>query len=411
MNEKSAVHEAASVEVSAAVRPFAPATAGAVVIGGDYQGLGIVRSLGRHGIPTCIIDDEYSIARFSKYASHFVSVRDLRDEERTVEALLDAGRRLKLHGWVLYPTRDETVAALSRHRSRLEEIFRVPTPDWRVIQCAWDKRETYRLAQELGIPSPRRWHVQHLEELRSLDLRFPIAIKPAIKEHFFYATKAKAWRANNLAELETLFARAAAHVSTSEVILQDLIPGDGRQQFAYCAFFKEGRSVGSMVVRRVRQHPPEFGRASTFVETTDVQDLEAISERFLKAIDYYGLVEMEYKFDSRDGQYKLLDVNARTWGYHSLGFQAGVDFPYLLFIDQLNGIVERQRGRAGVSWVRLATDFPTGISQILSGDLGWKDYLRSLRRADVDAVFSREDLWPCIAELVLIPYMAVRRGF
>jgi D-aspartate ligase len=45
-----------------------PPGPGAVVLGGDYQGLGIVRSLGRHGIPTLIVDDERSIARASRYA-------------------------------------------------------------------------------------------------------------------------------------------------------------------------------------------------------------------------------------------------------------------------------------------------------------------------------------------------------
>src|SRR5271157_1320843 len=84
---------------------------GAVVIGGDYQGLGIVRSLGRHNVPVCIIDDEYSISRFSKYATHVVPVASLRDERRTVDAVLEIGHRLNLKGWVLYPTRDETVAA------------------------------------------------------------------------------------------------------------------------------------------------------------------------------------------------------------------------------------------------------------------------------------------------------------
>jgi D-aspartate ligase len=386
-------------------------TAGAVVIGGDYQGLGIVRSLGRHGIPVCVIDDEHSIARFSKYTRHAVTVPDLRDEGCAIDALLETGRRLSLVGWVLYPTRDETVAALSRHRSRLEEVYRVPTPDWRTIQRAWDKRQTYSLAQRLGIPTPRIWYAKSASELRTLDLSFPLALKPAIKEHFFYTTKAKAWRADNLEQLERLYARAAAQIGCDEVILQDLIPGDGFQQFAYCGFFKRGASFGSMVVRRTRQHPPEFGRASTFVETTDARILERLSERFLRAINYYGLVEMEYKFDARDGEYKLLDVNARTWGYHSLGFGAGVDFPYLLFCDQLNRPAEPQRGKPGVSWLRFATDFPTAISQIFSGRLGWKEYLRSVQSANVGAVLSREDPLPAFAELVLLPYMALRRGF
>src|SRR5690348_13514761 len=95
--------------------------AGGVVIGGDFQGLGITRSLGRRGVPVCIIDNERSISRYSRYTTHSVRVKDLRDEQRTVETLMDTGRRLGLKGWVLYPTRDETVAALSRHRKVLTE--------------------------------------------------------------------------------------------------------------------------------------------------------------------------------------------------------------------------------------------------------------------------------------------------
>jgi D-aspartate ligase len=102
--------------------------AGAVVVGGDFQGLGIVRSLGRRGVPVCVIDDERSIARFSRYTRHAVRVPDLRDEERTVNAVLEIGHRLGLRGWVLFPTREETVAAFSRRRERLTEWFRVPTP-------------------------------------------------------------------------------------------------------------------------------------------------------------------------------------------------------------------------------------------------------------------------------------------
>src|SRR5437660_11782493 len=86
---------------------------GAVVVGGCFQGLGIVRSLGRHGVPVCVIDDESSISRFSRYTAHAVRVADLRDERQTVDTVLDLGRQLDLKGWILYPTRDETVAAFS----------------------------------------------------------------------------------------------------------------------------------------------------------------------------------------------------------------------------------------------------------------------------------------------------------
>src|SRR5439155_13700181 len=213
-------------------------------------------------------------------------------------------------------------------------------------QWIWDKRNTYRLANTLGIPTPKTWSVRDEDELEQVPFDPPVAVKPAIKQHFIYAMKAKAWRVNNRDELRKLFRQAVAQVGSDEVMIQDLIPGDGQHQFAYCAFFKGGQAVGKMVVRRSRQHPPEFGRASTFVETIELPLLEVLSERLLRAINYYGLVELEYKLDPRDGQYKLLDVNGRSWGYHTLGFGAGVDFPYLLFADQLGEPVQPCRGRA-----------------------------------------------------------------
>ena len=384
---------------------------GAVVIGGDYQGLGIVRSLGRHHVPVCVIDDEKSISRFSRYTTQTVSVPSLREEKEAVDAILSVGRRLGLNGWVLYPTRDETVAALARNRELLSAFFRVPTPPWETVRWAWDKRNTYTLADELGIPTPHTWYVSSVEELEQITIDPPFAVKPSIKEHFFYATKAKAWRANDRAELRTLFLRAKELVGPGEVMIQDLIPGDGRQQFAYCAFFKESRSIGSMVVQRKRQHPPEFGRASTFVETIELPLLEELSERFLRAIDYYGLVELEYKLDPRDGKFRLLDFNARTWGYHSLGAGAGVDFPYLLFADQNGESVQPCRGRAGVSWIRLLTDVPTGVLEMLGGRQDCRAYLRSLKSFHVESVLSSEDPVPGLMELALFPYLCIKRGF
>ena len=384
---------------------------GAVVLGGEFHGLGIVRSLGRHGVPVCVIDDEYSISRFSHYATHAVRVPDLRDEAKAVESVLEVGRRLGLEGWVLYPIRDELVAATSRYRQELAAFFRVPTPPWACTQWAWDKRKTHQLAEMLGIPIARTWYPKDLGDLESIDAEPPLAIKPAIKEHFIYATKAKAWRADSRAELARRFSEAAAIVPGGEVMVQDLIPGDGAQQFAYCAFFKDGQAIGSMVARRRRQHPPEFGRATTFAETVDLPQLEELSQRFLRAIDYYGLVELEYKLDPRDGEFKLLDVNARAWGYHTLGLPAGVDFPYMLFLDQLGAAVMPCRSPAGVRWIRLVTDVPTCMHEMFGGRLTWREFIQSLRTFHIESVFSKEDPLPGLAELALIPYLYVRRGF
>jgi len=398
--------------------PAAPAvaaangTVGAIVVGGDYQGLGIVRSLGSRGVPVCVVDDEHSISRFSRYAIRHVKLTNLREERAVVDSLLHIAKTFNLKGWVLYPTREELVAAISRNREQLAEWFRVPTPEWHSVQWAWDKRNTYRLATELGIPTPITFYPKSVADLADLDDSSPpFVIKPAIKEHFIYATKAKAWRANSHAELETLFLKASELAGPGEIMVQELIPGGGKQQFSYCAFFRDGTAVGKMVARRLRQHPLEFGRASTYVETTEVPALESLSERFLNAIDYYGLAEIEYKLDPRDGQYKLLDVNARTWGYHSLGSKAGVDFTYMLYADQIGLPVAPCKGHPGLGWMRTTTDLPTALLALWSGDLDLKSYLSTLRSCSVEAVFSPRDPLPWVAEVLLVPYLALKKGF
>lgn len=390
---------------------FGPNGPGAVVIGGDYQGLGIVRSLGRHGIPVGVVDDERSIARYSRYTSFAHRVPSLRDSKETVEALLHLGERKGLHGWLLFPTRDENVAALSQYREELAKVFRLSAPCWQTINAIWDKRNTYQLAQELGIPTPHTWYIRSIEDLQQVEGHFPVALKPAIKEHFIYTTKDKAWRADSMEQLRELFQEASQFVPCGEIMIQDLIPGDGSCQYAYCSFFKQGKSVAGVAACRRRQHPHDFGRASTYVETIELPLLEDYAQRFLKAINYYGLVEVEFKRDPRDGEYRLLDVNGRTWGYHTIGRRAGVDFPYLLFADQMRQPVETAKGKAGVRWIRLLTDLPSGIVGILQGHLNLLTYARSLFQIDEEAVFSMEDPLPGLAEVALFPYLFLKRGF
>jgi D-aspartate ligase len=384
---------------------------GAVIIGGDFHGLGIMRSLGRRGVPLCVVDDEYSIGRFSKFATFTVRAPNLRKEKETIDFLIDLGRRLNLYGWVLFPTRDEHVAAFSRHRQELCQIFRVPTPEWEITKWAWNKWNTYSLAEKLGIPIPRTWCPRTPADIDAIDAEFPLAVKPAVKEDFFYATKAKAWRAENREQLKAMFEAASGHSGPNEVLVQEIIPGDGTRQFSSCVFMKNGQVLGSMQAQRWRQHPPEFGRAATFVESIDLPIVEEPTLKFLRAINYYGLAETEYKLDPRDGKYKLLDVNARTWGFHALGSPAGVDFSYLLYADQIGETIQPCHGQAGVGWVRMVTDLPTSFSDIFAGRLNVSTYLRSLRDFKIESVFSRDDILPTFAEIALIPYLAVKRGY
>jgi D-aspartate ligase len=386
-----------------------PPQVGVVIVGGEHPGLGIARSLACRGIPVCVIDDQYSVAQFSRYVDRFVRVKDLLDEQKTIDSVMETGRRFNLTGWVLIPTRDETVACFSRHRDQLAQFFRVSTAPWGTVRWAWDKKNTYDLAAELGIPIPRTFNPRNEQELAELYELLPLAVKPAVKEHFFYATGAKAWRAETPEQLVRLFRKASQQICREEVLIQEIIPGDGRQQYSYCSFFCDGQAQSTLVAKRLRQHPREFGRAATYVETTEHPEVEELAERFLKAINYRGLVEVEFKQDPRDGKLKLLDVNARAWGFHSIGVPAGVDFAYLLYADQLGKSPQRGKARAGVGWIRMVTDIPTAFLDLCAGELNWNSYWSSLRNTRMESVFCLKDPLPSLAEILMLPYFLAKK--
>jgi D-aspartate ligase len=403
------------VRVSAAGRRFgrngaAPArTEGAIVIGADYRGLGMVRSLGRHGIPVVVVQDgDDVLARCSRYAAEAFRLEGETDSQR-VEFLLNLADEAQLEGWMLFPTGDETAALLARHQAALSERFALTTPPWEVLRWAYDKRLTYELAGEIGIPYPRTWYPTAAAEASGLGIAFPAIIKPAVKKDFNRLTLAKAWRVDNGTEFCHRLAEARALVDPELIMVQELVPGGGESQFSYAALCDAGEAVVSVVARRTRQYPMDFGRASTYVESVERREVVEPSVRLLRQIDFTGLVEIEYKQDPRDGQFKLLDMNPRAWGWHTLGRRAGIDFTYLAWRLSRGEHVPHLQGVPGLRWLRLSTDLPTSVREIATGKLSARDYVRSVRGPIESAIFATDDLLPGVLELPLLARLFVMR--
>lgn len=384
---------------------------GAVIIGGDFQGLAILRSLARWHVPVCLLDHEWCISRFSKYPKKFIRCPSVTQELALLTFLLDLSKKEDFKGWVVYPNDDETVCFLAKHKDQLEEHYRIPTPPWDVVKFAYEKRLTYQLAERCGIAVPRTFYPTCVEDLERLDLEFPVIIKPSIKQPFYRKMKRKAIRANTKRELIDLFQRSLSMVEGLEIMIQELIPGGASSLFSVGSLCKDGEFLGKVVARRPRQHPMDFGHATTYAVTVDMPELEETAKKILSSMGYYGLSEVEFMLDPRDGIYKLLEINARPWGWHSLAIAAGVDLPYLLYQDMLGERVKVNGFKKNIKWIRLTTDIPTVISEILKGNLRIRDYLDSLKGKKQDAVLLLEDPLPFVMEILMIPYLWKRRGF
>lgn len=384
---------------------------GAVIIGGDYQGLGILRCLGQQNIPIYLLDKELCIGRFSRYTKKFIRCPNVRQKILFFNFLTNLARKENVEGWIIYPNDDETVYFLSKYKEQLQAYYRIPTPSWNVVKFAYEKKLTYQLAEESGIAIPRTFYPSNLEELRRLDLEFPVIIKPSIKEPFYSKTRRKAVRIDNKKELLREFEKTLSIIDISNIIIQELIPGGPNYLFSVGSLYKEGEFLGKVVARRTRQHPMDFGHATTYAETVDIPELEKIAAKILGLMGYYGLSEVEFMQDPRDRVYKLLEINARPWGWHTLAIGAGVNLPYLLYRDLLGEEGRHDGFNKNTKWIRLTTDIPVVISEIFKRRLKVSDYFNSLKGKKQFAILSIEDPMPLIAEFLLIPYLWKKRGF
>jgi len=141
-----------------------------------------------------------------------------------------------------------------------------------------------------------------------------------------------------------------------------------------------------------------------------IPELEDMAIQFLDAMHYDGISEIEFMRDPRDGKYKLIEINARFWAWHSLAIAAGVDLPYLLYLDMLGKSVQVNGFKRGVKWFRLMLDLPISASLIAKRKTSIGTYLRSWRGKKTFSVFSLKDPLPFLAEILMVPYILRKRG-
>lgn len=386
---------------------------GVVITGGDSQALGVLRTLAKKDIPIIMLDSDHCISKYSRFKKRFFRSPHPSDDQSYVDFLIDLAKKEKIYRnrWVIFPNSDETVYVLSKYKNILEEFYRIPTPDWEVIQNVYIKKNTYQLAKKGGIPIPTTYYPDGLQELVELSLNYPVVIKPSIRDNFYSKIKIKAFRVNNKEELVRTYEYVCSIIEPSEVLVQEFIPGGPNHLYSFCPFFKDGEVLTSIMARRARQHPMDFGHASTFAELVDIPEIQKIAEKFLGLINYYGFAEVEFMQDPRDGNYKLIEVNPRVWGWHTIAIASGVDLPYLLYQDMIGEEMDIRLPIDNLKWVRLITDVPTVLSEIIGGRLRIRDYLKSMKGKKEFAVFALNDPLPFLAEVALIPYLWVKRGF
>jgi D-aspartate ligase len=370
--------------------------------------VGAIRSLGRVGVPVyAITEDRLTPAALSRYLTGRLSWPTTGSEP--VE-LLGPGLRALTEGvgrrLIAIPTGDEAAVLVAEQGPQIEQLVVSAMPVGLARTLA-SKRGLYELCRLHGIPTANAAFPASLADVfvYAEDGPFPIVVKnldpftrlsaPAVPSTTLVGTPAE------------LVALARAWPDPPHVILQEQLPKDQAEDWIFHMYCNaQSECLAAFTGVKLRSWPPQAGvTAAAVIAPND--EVTELSTSFCRAIGYHGIGDLDWRFDRRDGRYKLLDFNPRVGAQFRLfETDAAVDVVRAMHLDLTGREVPSGRqieGRrfyledlypAAVIGRKRAAQVPKIPRRLVKPELGW---------------FALDDPLPALSMAVRVAWLVLRR--
>jgi D-aspartate ligase len=378
-----------------------------------HGGLAIARSAGRLGIDVfCFSAPSPTPEARSRYwAGRFDHPGADAGADAWLERLSEAGRRLGEA--VLVPTDDAATVLVAEHADLLRSWYRFPDQPPALVRGLSNKRDMRDICVEHGVATPDAVYPTQGAEVEAIAAAgdFPIVAKRIAGWHPARGPRAQnVVIARNPAELLAAYARMESP-RTPNVMLQEYIPGRSDSVWMFNGYFDERSDclVGT-TGRKLRQRGPDTG-PTTLGECMSNPAVAETTRRLMKEVGYRGILDIGYRYDVRDGRYKLLDVNPRIGSTFRLFVGAGeIDVLRAMYMDLTGQPVPASGAMNGRKWIVEPFDLITATQLWRSRDLGPRQWMRSLRGVEETAWLAADDPLPFAALVARSTREAARRA-
>ncbi|HEY5599794.1 MAG TPA: hypothetical protein VIK48_03810, partial [Candidatus Manganitrophaceae bacterium] len=333
------------------------------------------------------------LSRYCK--GRFLKKFDENDPKEFLEDLLDAGAEIGGRS-ILIPTSDETALFVAEYADRLSERFIFQRNSAEMVRKLISKKEMYEVVQKHQVPTPFTLFPNNLEEAAAYAEKavFPVMLKGILGNRLQARTRKKMVIVRSKEELIENYKRLE-DPNFPNLMLQEYIPGGDDQVYIFNGYFnKESECLAGFTGYKIRQFPTHVGCAS-LGETVWNKEVADLTTRFMRSIRYQGILDIGYRFDARDGRYKVLDINPRIGQAFRLFLaENGMDVARALYLD-LTGqkpypIVPLEKRR----WVIEDYDIISSIHYYQEGTLRFGEWIRSFRNVEEGAWFHWKDPLP-----------------
>jgi predicted ATP-grasp superfamily ATP-dependent carboligase len=375
----------------------------------DHGGLGVIRSLGRLGVPVySVAEDRFTPAAVSAYLTGaFIWDTCGLDAQRLLEGMAIIGGRLNRPAIVI-PTDDVAAIFMAEQAATLQRWFLFPQQPATLPRTLANKRELYLLCKRMGVACPHVVFPDSIDDVREFaeSAVFPVMVKAT--ERLPEAARTS-WIARTPEQLYAIY-RSAENLRGSNLIFQEYIPPACGEDWFYHGYrnTRSGCCVG-FTGRKLRSHPP-FAGPTSLGQAVANDPLRRQAEALLEAISYSGITDLDYRLDRRDGQYKLLDFNPRLGAQFRLfEDRTGVDVARALYLDLTGRPVPDSWPTDGRTFIVEPYDLLASLGYFRRGGLTLHEWRLSLKGTRELAWFSRDDPLPFLMMCIRLLLRAVDR--
>lgn len=368
-----------------------------------HGGLGVVRTLGRLGVAVYAVDSDPNTFSFSsRYCrGRYVWDIDRAPEDQTLEFLAGIGRKLGGRT-ILIPTSDTAALFVAAHTEALRTWFRFSQVPFDLVQSLYSKKDMHFLVKQLGIPTPNAvFPESRCEALAfSEEARYPVMLK-AIEARLAQpeAGRTKVIVKNKQELLDNYGEMAAS--GEPNIMLQEYIPGGEECNWMFNGYFDENSTcLFGVTGKKIRQNRPYAGITSLGV-CVDNPVVHQMTTEFMKRVGYRGILDIGYRYDVRDGLYKVFDVNPRIGCTFRLFVSSnGMDVARALYLNLTGQTIAAGEAISGRRWMVEDLDLASAIRYWRDGNLTVGQWIRSFKGLEELAIFARDDLRPVFSMLI-----------
>lgn len=259
--------------------------------------------------------------RFSRHCRLYEFKPMGEDPQARLAAVIGIIKRVHID--ILLPVSEEGVLfALTEHEALAKLVALPPLPELDSFNTARDKWRLNQFACRHNLPAPPSLLVTFdaTFEQRLAGLEYPVLLKPT------RLTDGQGIRRfETRDDLRRFLHSQERQAVEGNYLVQSYVPGS---DMGFSALCRDGQILAFTMQRGVISAAHRFGplMAMEFIQAADVLD---IGRRLLAALRWSGVAHIDLRRDSRDGQAKILEINARYWGSLLGSLVAGVNFPYL----------------------------------------------------------------------------------